>query len=201
MKGEWCFYSRKFSDEACEEIIGLALQQDEGVGTVGGAAGEGGVSKVDGAIRKSNVIWLRRLDPLCSGLFSVIDQCVWEANNTWFGVDYQYCGADSFQFTVYREGAETGEDGDYYHTHADAAWVNEQPSQRKLSVMLQLTDPADYEGGEFRMEHISQPLPQDEIKTRGMLLVFPSLIRHGVTAVTSGVRYSLVGWYMGPPWR
>ena len=50
MKGEWCFYSKKFSDEACEEIVGMALQQDEKEGTVGGAAGEGGVSKVDTAL-------------------------------------------------------------------------------------------------------------------------------------------------------
>jgi predicted 2-oxoglutarate/Fe(II)-dependent dioxygenase YbiX len=31
--------------------------------------------------------------------------------------------------------------------------------------------------------------------------VFPSFMCHNVCAVTTGVRYSLVSWFAGPPFR
>jgi PKHD-type hydroxylase len=35
----------------------------------------------------------------------------------------------------------------------------------------------------------------------GDALVFPSFLRHRVTPVSRGVRYSLVTWIEGPQWR
>jgi PKHD-type hydroxylase len=72
---------------------------------------------------------------------------------------------------------------------------------RKLSLIIQLTDPSEYEGGDFQFDSdIPQPDPA-EIKQRGTVIVFPSFLRHRVTPVTSGVRRSLVSWVEGPKFR
>ena len=36
---------------------------------------------------------------------------------------------------------------------------------------------------------------------KGDLVVFPSFIEHKVAPVTKGVRYSVVAWYGGPPFK
>ena len=75
---------------------------------------------------------------------------------------------------------------------------------RKLSFTLQLSEPDEYEGGEFDLE-ISGPNAEKRFETmkmpKGSIVVFPSYMWHRVRPVTSGVRKSLVGWIMGPPFR
>ena len=69
---------------------------------------------------------------------------------------------------------------------------------RKLSVVVQLTDPDEYEGGEFKFKYVEQP---EGFNNRGSVLVFPSYLEHCVTPVTKGTRHSLVTWIEGPRWR
>lgn len=74
--------------------------------------------------------------------------------------------------------------------------------ERKLSVTVNLSDPADYEGGELEfLNGLGQLLTQPELRERGSVVVFPSTVGHRVTPVTAGVRYALVGWMVGPPLR
>jgi PKHD-type hydroxylase len=90
----------------------------------------------------------------------------------------------------------TSKDGFVWHTD----WDPEDTSAycRKLSLVLQLSDPADYEGGRF--EFCGCPSPGAEFKERGSILVFPSYRAHRVTPVTKGSRTSLVTWVWGPQW-
>ena len=37
-----------------------------------------------------------------------------------------------------------------------------------------------------------------EIKNKGTIIVFPSVLLHTVTPVTKGTRHSLVQWFSGP---
>ena len=39
-----------------------------------------------------------------------------------------------------------------------------------------------------------------EILPKGSLVIFPSFIKHRVTPVTKGIRYSLVIWSLGKPY-
>lgn len=74
--------------------------------------------------------------------------------------------------------------------------------ERKLSVTLNLSDPADYEGGDLEfLNGLGQVITQPEIRERGSLVVFPSTVGHRVTPIVSGVRYALVGWMVGPQLR
>ena len=75
---------------------------------------------------------------------------------------------------------------------------------RKLSVSANLSDPADYEGGELLMKDTSGNTIQNrelaaQLGQQGTVVVFPSYILHAVRPVTSGVKHSLVTWVLGPP--
>jgi len=74
---------------------------------------------------------------------------------------------------------------------------------RKLSVTLQLTDNLQYGGGDFEMVSTNGvPVKiEDKLKSKGTIFVFPSFLMHRVTPVTTGIRRSLVNWYVGPPFR
>ncbi|MCY4504602.1 MAG: 2OG-Fe(II) oxygenase [Hyphomicrobiales bacterium] len=195
MRSEWAYYESFLDAAACQEIVDAALKYPIEKGTVTSD------SKLKKEVRHSDVIFLQRTDPVFSNVFATLDYCVDQANDEWFGVDYNRFGTRAVQFTIYR-GAEAGEKGQHYNMHQDSTLISgEHPSQRKLSVTVQLSDDADYEGGDFTMHYVTRHPPADAIRKRGTILVFPSLVHHSVTPVSRGVRYSLVAWYVGRPWR
>jgi len=65
---------------------------------------------------------------------------------------------------------------------------------RKISMVVQLSDPADYDGGELQVDEGSEVVMPKE---RGRVNLFPSYMRHRVTPVTRGTRWSLVIWVQG----
>ena len=84
--------------------------------------------------------------------------------------------------------------GDGYDTHIDLG--PGASSRRKLSVTVQLSDGATYEGGALAFQ--GEPSPRRE---RGTALFFPAFLPHTVRPVRAGVRCALTGWFTGPPFR
>lgn len=70
---------------------------------------------------------------------------------------------------------------------------------RKLSLVLQLTDPSQYEGG--NLEIMTGGTAHVVRKQRGLVVAFPSYVLHQVTPVTHGSRQSLVSWITGPAFK
>jgi len=69
---------------------------------------------------------------------------------------------------------------------------------RKLGVSVPLNSDSEYEGGELQFNYgQKESIPQ----IAGQAIVFPSYAMHRVTPVTKGVRYSLVAWIHGAPFR
>ena len=73
-------------------------------------------------------------------------------------------------------------------------------SIRKLSFIMQLSDPDDYEGGNVQLmdeggNHYVAP------RKRGTIVLFDSRTQHRVLKVTKGTRKSIVGWVVGPRWK
>lgn len=104
-----------------------------------------------------------------------------------------------FDFT-YPEEVQMGKysTGGHYDWHVDAGAPHKESNlQRKLSCSILLNDPTEYEGGKFEIEKIESGLPNSQ----GSVIVFPSIIRHRVTPVTSGTRYSAVCWAVGAPFK
>lgn len=83
------------------------------------------------------------------------------------------------------------ETGQYYNWHSDLGAGH--ISTRKLSIILLLSEPEDYEGGLVKWTPGFDNYP----KTQGTLIVFPSYIPHKVKPVTKGTRYVLVTWAHG----
>jgi PKHD-type hydroxylase len=100
--------------------------------------------------------------------------------------------AEGVQYTVY-EAPSVG-----YDWHVDIVdWPRHLT--RKLSLTVQLSGEADYEGGDllFRDGDGVRAAPRG----RGAMVAFPSWTHHRVAPVTRGIRRSLVAWIGGPPFR
>ena len=70
---------------------------------------------------------------------------------------------------------------------------------RKLSMVLQLSDPSEYEGGELQILTSKEPTSMQ--KKRGIITVFPAWTLHQVTPVIKGTRQTLVAWISGPAFK
>ena len=67
-------------------------------------------------------------------------------------------------------------------------------------MVVQLTDPSEYEGGNLELQW-HEPPGFENLRKRGTIIVFPSFLKHRVTPVTRGIRHSMVSWMEGPKWR
>ena len=71
---------------------------------------------------------------------------------------------------------------------------------RKLSMSISLND--DYEGGDLEFAFYQRgecTIKKAETNNIGNTIVFPSYQEHRITPVTKGTKYSLVVWFIGPP--
>jgi PKHD-type hydroxylase len=89
-----------------------------------------------------------------------------------------------------------------YKEHHDVFWLNGDPFyHRKLSCIIQLSDPNTYEGGDFEITDAETAPNVNDMRQQGTGIFFPSLIRHKANPVTKGTRYSIAAWFDGPKWR
>lgn len=189
MKGEWCYFKSYFDKATCEKIIQDAATIPEQDAVVG--LGEFG--KVDQQIRKSKVKFISHDDWRFTYLFDALWKTAILANRDFF--DVQISRLNFVQLAEYNASY-----GGEYKEHHDVFWMNDDPYyHRKLSCIVQLSDPTTYEGGKFE---ITEAAPIDEdIKNQGSIVFFPSFLRHKANPVLRGVRYSIAAWFEGPKWR
>jgi predicted 2-oxoglutarate/Fe(II)-dependent dioxygenase YbiX len=103
----------------------------------------------------------------------------------------------SIQFTEYHESVQG-----HYDWHNDVLWGDGTPVHRKLSMVIQLSDPSEYEGANLELKPFYLNAPNETmLKQQGTIIVFPSIVEHRVTPIIKGTRYSLVAWMEGPKWR
>ena len=139
---------------------------------------------------------------------------VQRANRENFLYDLKCIDGENMQYTQYGP-------GEFYGWHTDAGISNQYKPQtvgnraenlandfvseniesvRKLSFVLQLSNPDDYEGGNLQLldeADNSYIAP----RKRGTVILFDSRTRHRVLPVKSGLRKSVVGWVVGPRWK
>lgn len=176
----WAYVTKVLSKEQCDQIIKL------GESLLPNAA-----QTFDGVcpdVRDSKVSWIRPSQE-SEWLFRHMTDVVLNLNKQFFRFDLDGF-AEGFQFTKYE--APAGK----YNVHIDKSFGS---GIRKLSVVVQLSDPADYEGGDLCIQTSNNPQPMQ--KEQGYLVAFPSYVLHGVTPVTKGTRYSLVAWLTGPAFK
>lgn len=180
-RDNWQLFRAAINKETCESMINTFSKLEPIDGVTYNSQGEH---------RKSKVRWIHN-EPALEDIFL---RFVNEANAVAFNVDIQQ-EMREMQFTEY----ETSYGGKY-DWHHDVNWENDKNYDRKLSMVVQLSDPDTYEGGRFEFSEVQNPKYED-FKQQGSILIFPSYLLHRVTEVTKGVRYSLVSWVRGPRWR
>ncbi len=184
MNSFWLVLENEISHETCDAYIDLFNANDS-------ETARHGDDLEDFTVRESEVYGIpfgTTENLMTTKLFNdLVIQC----NAECFGFNLN--GLQEFQVAKY-------ETDDHYVWHSDMR-LNKRESMRKLSITVQLSDPNDYEGGDFEFpEDIGCPA-RPFIAEKGTVIIFPSFLPHRVTPVTKGTRYSLVGWYEGNNWR
>lgn len=178
------YYRNLFTDFELNRIIAICKKLPKVEASLGNGA-------VDTSTRISYVSWVS-VNNETLWLYQKITDCINYMNDKFF--QYDLTRVEKFQFTHYY-----GEGNNFYAPHLDCSFEECLPDNRKLSFVLQLSDVNDYEGGELRLHQGKHP--ETIPKEKGLITFFPSHTLHECTPVTSGIRYTLVGWIHGPKLR
>ena len=168
-------YESVFDAKACLDIIDYCkrnLKIEEAL-----AGNKNNVSST----RKSNIAWIYPSEQTNHIFHKIIEKT--NQINQFYNFDIVGI-TEPIQFTSY-----DGIGNEHYGWHLDMG--AKRQSRRKLSLVIQLSDEKDYEGGELVLcEKFNYKL-----KT-GQTIVFPSnfLYPHEIKKVTKGHRYSMVSW-------
>ena len=178
---------REVDAGTCQKIIDVATEWDHAK-----VEGDSRENLITDKTRKSKIFWTDEK--------WVVDT-IWrymDAYNEITWLNYNVTRWESIQITKY-------EPRDYYDFHIDGRGshknIDDDGMVRKISMTIQLND--DYEGGDFQIAYCERGELKTEIieRSKGTIILFPSILDHRVTAVTAGTRYSLVAWFTGPPFK
>jgi PKHD-type hydroxylase len=169
-----------FAPADCDRIVQFAQSLPRSEGDIVGA---GVMSKV----RRSQVSWIPQSQE-AAALYERMHRLAKKVNEECYA--FRLTGfSEQIQYAEYPAGHG------YYDWHVDIG--KGVAGNRKLSIVIQLSDRSDYEGGELqiRIRKSADVMPA----LRGTAIVFPSFLLHRVTPVTRGLRRSLTLWISGPP--
>jgi PKHD-type hydroxylase len=173
-------FPNSFSESECQTITDYAQKQ-----SIQSIQQDSDYSKV----RDVDVVWLDNSENTI-WIYKRIAAIVQKANDFFH---YELSGMyESLQFTIYKPGS-------FFDYHVDIGRAAK--SIRKLTVVIQLSSPEEYKGGELILKNLSAWSEITASKERGTAVVFPSFIPHKVTELTEGNRLSLVSWIGGHPFR
>jgi PKHD-type hydroxylase len=178
----WAYWDKAFTPEECKKIIDYAEQFEKK------DAGVSNKDELNFEIRESKVVWITP-DPQINWVYQRLTDIITGLNEDYFRFDL-FGFTEGFQFTEYN--APSG----HYGKHVDNIYNG---TVRKLSFVLQLSDPKYYKGGELQI-YLGEK-PEVMRKEQGTVVAFPSPTLHEVTPITEGRRYSLVGWITGKPFK
>lgn len=183
---------KAFTERQCDRIAALA----DSVGLVDAGLQDADGSTGDDEIRRSQVAWIGPDDDT-GWIFERLATVALRANRS-YGFELTGFGED-LQLTAYDE-------ADFYTWHIDG--LDSGVAHRKLSIVVQLSDPAQYRGSLLEFLPVVTDYDNEQleeyrrtISARGTAVVFPSFEYHRVTPLESGRRLSLVSWVSGPRFR
>ncbi len=184
-----------FPADFCEKIVNFGDSLEAMSGNVSYDPG--------GKARASRVAWIQDT-PGNAWIIQPIADLVAVTNRRYW--KWAMSGRESFQYTRY------GPD-QFYDWHMDTRTKPYEKDERwgglmrKISVTVTLSPATDFAGGDFQIEETTATpdRPQRRVKTleivrgQGSVVIFPSHLHHRVQPITSGIRRSLVAWFLGPP--
>lgn len=122
-----------------------------------------------------------------------IDFYAKKANAENFYLDISF-GLMSRQLMYYRP-------GDWFQPHDDTGHWDNNYYDRKLTIIIQLSDADDYSGGKTFVEKDNNVFQPKHQKEKGSLFIFPTFAIHEVSEIIEGYRKAFICWYSGPKFR
>jgi len=179
-----CYYwfETGFSSEEVNLIVKNSKNYESQKATIVGEDNEN-------SIRKSNIKWLPVNDEW-NWVYERLSSQIMEANKALWQFNLKSV-IDQIQYTEY-EG-----NGGHYDWHMDIG--PGKISHRKISIVVQLSDPSEYVGGDLELKTGADQVVVP--RGKGNVVVFPSFLLHRVVPLTSGNRKSLVLWVGGGQYR
>ncbi len=172
------------TSDQCDVLLALVqVHQMKDAGLVRGATAH--------QIRRAEIAWLDDIAQagwVMDRMMAVVAQ----SNRENFAFDLSDFGESP---QVARYGAERAGHFDWHSDIGAGTWA----AKRKLTIVVQLSDPADYQGGTLELRPDSNVA--EAPRSRGTAIIFPSFVLHRVTPVTLGTRWSLTLWSHGPAFR
>ena len=193
---EWVSFREALDSETCDKIISEAngnfvapyvnrrsqiTEKEILEGKVQYDYGE------DGLLRKGDICWLDE-----KWIHDLVWKYMFEANER-AGWKFDITGMAVPQLSKYKK-------GDFFSLHKDGTGDSLSLEEfeglvKKISMTALLND--EYEGGQFMFSDDYVP----DIGGKGSMVFFPSCKMHRVAPVKKGIRYSLVVWFVGPPFK
>ena len=208
LTNEWYYFTRVIDKKTCDKLIKLGgkfldkVQVDTHKGTTEEERKTGRKISygLDTSQRVSDIKWLDK-----QWVYDLIFSCMKTANKN-AGWNFDIKSAETPQLTKYKKGG-------FYNWHSDggADHLSVYDSSegeflsgyaRKLSMSISLNE--NFSGGRFQFANMysgKRKILTPELKETGSVIVFPSFMNHRVTPITKGTRYSLVAWFLGPPFK
>ena len=141
--------------------------------------------------RNAELVWMDDVGDL-SWVMTRLIELVSHSNKNQFNFDLREF-AESPQVASY-DAAKAG----HFAWHSDIGH-GLAAGKRKLTLVLQLSNPDTYDGGNLEIRPSAQILSAN--RAQGSVSVFPSFALHQVTPVKRGIRRSLTVWAHGPALR
>ena len=174
------------------EEINYLLNADNWINAQQAQIGSGNNSELNPDIRSTKVSWLWFKNEN-QHIWDKFSKVVTEVNRRYFHFDLTGF-YEPMQLGIY-----TAEDKGHYDWHIDLIKDN-NTAPRKLSMVLMLSDPSEFEGGELLLKS-DRDIPSKLEMVKGRAWFFPSYMLHKVTPVTKGIRKTLVLWVGGPQFK
>lgn len=194
MRAEWVVYPKHFNTEYCNNFLKSVLEEQPMEAKVGLKQEE--VNDV----RRSKLRFIHPDHPKLYYIFDHLWRLANHCNDAYF--DFHITRLTGIQIAEY-DSANRGE----YKKHHDVFWFGnfregDEKYHRKLSCVVQLSDPTTYEGGDLEFYELFDKYPsKEQLRDQGSCIFFPSFTNHAALPVTKGIRYSIAAWFEGPRWR
>lgn len=184
---EFGIWAKGFTEDEIEKIIFMEKVIKFEKASVGEG---GGNARVEKNVRDSKVGFLT-IDQQTEWIWQRLGGIVPRANYDLFLYDIE--AIQSLQYTIY-----SAKSKQFYDWHLDSSAIYLDYT-RKISGTILLSDPDEYEGGEFEIINKGgNPEQSDKFKpNKGDIVFFASHMPHKVHPVTKGTRKSLVFWVVG----
>ena len=183
------YFPQVFSNEEISNLDQLVTQNYK---FQKGQVGNAELGTLDSTIYNNRNIAYLPPDNNTKWLYEKLEKLVIQANKELFNFSITQV-TDLIHYVIYPE------NGGHLDWHMDVGKLG--VNRRKLALTVQLSDPTEYDGGEFEIWFGSKEKFITVPRQKGDVIIFPTFLMHRIKPITRGQRKALVFWTGGEPFR